>query len=408
MRLKIIFTVIHCLIINLANAEQNIEIIGGSASGPKIDIANFDNDPQSDTSSVVANDLKLTGEFNVSLFLNKEEQKDVSQYLVTGSVLPSSISCKLSNREINGQSTVLFDKSYAYSSATSKRKAIHSCSNDIYEKITNIPGSFTSRIAFVLKNGKAYSIVISDYDGYNQKTVLSTMNPIISLAWSSDARQLSYTTYELNKPTVYVQDLYISNRYLEANFKGSNSASFFTYDTKNMLLTLTKDGGSHIYLLPVQKYSLGEYAKPLIKFGNIDTEANISKEGKIVFTSDHDGGPQIFMTDINGSTPVRLTLQNGNYNTSAKLSHNGGKMVFINRTDDRQLKAYVMDLATKTSYQISFKTTMDVSPSFSPNDKLVLFSSNKEMFIVNTLGTIQTRVNNIAGEIIDQAWAPIN
>ncbi len=408
MKIKIKLTIITYLIINFVNAVQNIEIVGGSTSGPKIDIVNFINDPQSEMSSVVANDLKITGEFNVSLLLDEKEMKDVPQYVVTGSVLPSSINCKLSSREINGQSTVLFDKNYLYESLVNKRKAMHSCSNDIYEKITGNHGSFTSKIAFILKNNNKYSIVVSDYDGYNQKTILSTVHPIISLAWSPDAKQISYTSFESNKPTVYVQDLYNSNRYLESNFKGSNSSSVFTNDDKNILLTLTKDGGSHIYMLPKQKFFSGETAKSLINFGTIDTEASISKEGKIVFTSDHDGGPQIFMTSIDGGTPVRLTLQNGNYNTSAKLSHDGKKMVFVNRTDARQLEAYIMDLATKTSYQISFKTTMDLSPSFSPNDKLVLFSSNGEMYIVNTLGTIQTEVSNIKGDIIDQSWSPVN
>ena len=118
------------VIFSLNYAEQKIEIVGGSTSGPKIDIANFMNDPQSDTSTVVANDLKLTGEFNVSLMLNGSEQQDVSQYLVTGEVQNSSILCKLASREINGQNTVLFDKNYTYLSESSKRKAIHSSKAD--------------------------------------------------------------------------------------------------------------------------------------------------------------------------------------------------------------------------------------------------------------------------------------
>ncbi|MBP9743436.1 MAG: PD40 domain-containing protein, partial [Burkholderiales bacterium] len=202
----------------------------------------------------------------------------------------------------------------------------------------------------------------------------------------------------------YVQDLYKANRYIISNFSGSNSSPTFAPDGSQLAVTLTKDYGSHIYLINNHRFTTHSNAVSLINFGTIDTEASIGKNGSIVFTSNHDGGPQIFMSDLHGSAPARLTVNLGNYNTSAKLSHDLSKITFINRNYG-VLKTYVMDLATKAAYPVSLNSSLDMAPSFAPNDKLILFSSNGSMYVANTLGTMQTRLNKINGEIIDQAWA---
>ena len=47
-----------------------------------------------------------------------------------------------------------------------------------------------------------------------------------------------------------------------------------------------------------------------------------------------------------------------------------------------------------------------MAPSFAPNDRLVLFSSDKTMYITNTTGTTQAKLNNINyAQIIDQRWS---
>ena len=67
---------------------------------------------------------------------------------------------------------------------------------------------------------------------------------------------------------------------------------------------------------------------------------------------------------------------------------------------------FFLDLTTKSSFPISQGTGHDLSPSFAPNDKLVLFSSDNFMYISNITGTTQTKLKSpIFGQIIDQKWA---
>ncbi len=409
MKIKILGFIGLLIISFEANADQNIDIVGGSGMGlPSIAIVKFESDTFGDNSitDIIASDLTITGEFNVKKYSSLDRIESSVQYIITGEINNGNqLSFKLTNN-IATESGIktLSNQIFSFNPDGNIRKVAHTSSNAIYKQLTNIAGVFASKIAYILHSGKSYSIVISDYDGYNQKTLLTTKSPIISLAWDNTGQQISYATLELGKPVVYVQDLYKTNRYIVSNYSGSNSSPAFTSNASQLAVTLTKDYGSHVYLVNNKPFKSNSPTASLINFGSIDTEASIGKNGSIVFTSNHDGGPQIFMTDLKGSKPVRMTLNLGNYNTTPHLSHDLSKMVFINRNYGT-LKTYVMNLATKTAYPVSMNSSLDINPSFAPNDKLILFSSNSSMYIVNVNGTTQTKLNKISGDIIDSSWS---
>ncbi|MEN9947164.1 MAG: hypothetical protein RLZZ293_1550 [Pseudomonadota bacterium] len=409
-KLKTLSQVI-CLLgfgINLAYADQNIEIIGGNSAGnPKLAIVNFANDDGS-ISDEISSDFKITGEFNVTNYTSEASVNKASQYIITGKVTTDPVT---NQRQISYQlknaltKTNLLDQTITFSLAN-QRKAVHTLDDIIYKQLTNTPSDFTSRIALaVQQNSGRYAIVVADYDGYNQKTLISMPHPITSLAWDSSGKYLSYVTYETGKPVAYVQNIQQGSRYSVANFNGSNSSPTFSNNSQQLAVTLSKDYGSHIYLVSNQRYTALSRAIPLINYGTIDTEADIASTGKVVFTSDHDGGPQIFMTDLNGSTPIRLTSKLGNYNTTARFSNDGSKITFINRNNG-VLQTYVLDLVTNSAYPVSMNANHDIAPSFAPNDKLIMFSSDNNVYISNVTGTTQTKLNNLSyRQIIDQRWA---
>lgn len=68
-----------------------------------------------------------------------------------------------------------------------------------------------------------------------------------------------------------------------------------------------------------------------------------------------------------------------------------------------------MNLANKNSYPLSLKTNLDISPSFSPNDKMILLSSDNHMYIANSTGTFEKQIDiinsNGSCKIIDQRWS---
>jgi len=399
------------MFIGLCYADQSITIVGGNnVATPPIAIINFTNDAESlnSAANIIANDLNITGETKAVNVSESSQIDKKTSYVLTGEVDGNKINYTL---KLNDESGSVVLKNTVTSLTSNMRQAAHSVSNQIYEKLTNSRGIFNTKIAYTVKDGNRYKIIISDYDGFNQRPIISTKSALASLTWNPNGSQIAYVSFEPNKPVIYVQDVYKTGRYVVSGFSGSNYSPSFTPDGKQLVVTLTKDQGSTLYLIDNAKYTNQSYAQPIFKtsYSTINTEPDVSGSESLIFTSDHDGGPQIFISNLSGASPKRLTFNLGNYNTTARFSHDGTKITFIRRNSGT-LRTYLLDMATKTSYPINVDTgvdnSLDISPSFAPNDKLVLFSSNNNMYIANTTGTTKTKLNEINyDEIIDQKWA---
>ena len=99
------------------------------------------------------------------------------------------------------------------------RQAGHMVSDAIYQALTGIPGDFSGRIAYVLRNpatpAERYTLQIADTDGEQPKTVLSSRDPILSPAWTPDAKNLLMFLLKLNvQPFIYKISLLEHVKYL--------------------------------------------------------------------------------------------------------------------------------------------------------------------------------------------------
>ena len=189
-----------------------------------------------------------------------------------------------------------------------------------------------------------------------------------------------------------------------ANFKGSNSAPAWSPDSRYLLATLSRDGGSQLYQIDVAS---GE-AKRLTQNSGIDTEPTFSLDGsKIYFVSDRGGSPQIYRMGATGGAAERVTFA-GSYNISPSLSPDGRWLTFISRVGG-QFKVQVMNLSTGQSNAIT-ETAADERPSFAPNSKLIVYATvlqGREALMTTTLdGKIKAKLSGQSGDIREPAWGP--
>lgn len=284
------------------------------------------------------------------------------------------------------------------------RLAAHKIADYIYEKLTGEKGVFSTRLAYVTRNGSRYTLWVADADGENAQAALTSPESIISPTWSPDGTQLAYVSFEARKPVVYVHDVSSGRRRLLANFKGSNSAPAWSPDGRSLAVTLSRDGGSQLYLIS----ATGGEPRRLTQSQSIDTEPAFAPDGQtIYFVSDRGGAPQIYRMPVAGGSAQRVTF-NGSYNVSPTISPDGRWMAYISRQGGAY-RLHVMELASGNVTAVT-ETSEDENPSFAPNSRLIVYATReggREALMTTTVdGKIKARLAGQSGDIREPSWGP--
>ncbi len=367
---------------NHARAALTIEITGGIEGALPIAVVPFDMSRLSsklpiDIAQIVASDLDRSGVLksmdrgalpaspHYSNQVRYAQWKTAGQdYLVVGRVLEKSPGVY----DIQFQLLdVLKQKQLIGRSMSAKKRNLrsraHQISDFIYEQITGTRGAFNTRIAYVRAQADAarkYVLQVADTDGFNAQNVLESDEPIMSPSWSPDGKFLA--------------------------------------------LVLSKDGNPDVYTLNTATKRL----KRVTNHRAIDTEPVWMPDGRsIVFTSDRAGSPQLYQVDIDGGRARRLTFE-GRYNSAASLSPDG-KYVALVHGDRGQYKIAQLEIETG-NLTVLTDSTLDESPSFSPNGKMVLYASTEGnsgiLYAISIDGRARRKLSDQAGDIREPVWGP--
>ena len=366
--------------------------------------------------NVISNDLKRTGEFRVlgmdellSIPINEDEVIQRDWLLLD---VDSIIFVEVQNEDNNLEIAYsIFDISYNETEdkrrvlglPDSLRQSSHYVSDGIYKYFYGIEGISSTKLMYVTRNSDTHKLIISDADGFNEQVLLKSNNSIISPAWSTDAKEIAYVSFENNRAQVFTQNLATGQRNLILSSKSSVSSPAWSPDNKDLAFTSTKDGNSEIYIINLKSRKITRLTENLA----IDTEPAWSPEGKkIIFTSDRSGSPQIYEINVRSKLKRRLTTE-GNYNARASYLDKD-EIIFVHRskTDFNIAK---LDLGSR-NLEVLSSTRNDERPCIAPNGNVIIYSTKdgnlSYLAGINISSKVSFKLPALYGELKEPAWSP--
>jgi TolB protein len=283
------------------------------------------------------------------------------------------------------------------------RALAHAISDEIVLSFTGQKGIFSSKIAYVHREGENKEIYVSDYDGFNSYPVTNDRSINISPVWSPDGGKLAYTSYKSGNPDLWVADVKTHQSKLLTSYSGLNSAPAWSPDGGYVAITLTKDGNPEIYLATPE----GKIVRRLTYGRAIDTSPAWSPNAKeIAFTSNRSGYPQIYIMDREGGNVRRLTYT-GDITGSPCWSPRGDRIALV-LMGEGKLDIYTIDVTGENLTRLTFEGANE-NPRWSPDGLHLVFSSNRtgrhEVYTMHWDGSGQRRITG-EGENHNPSWSP--
>ena len=420
-----LFLVTLLLLPNMIFGELFLEITKGSEDPYKIAMISFEGDSKisKQLNKIIRNDLIRTGEFYildeglllpVNFFNDELVYSDWKllgmDYLVTGKIVKLNNSLDISYEIYDVHKKRKLRSSKVFGIPNQIRQLAHYTSDGIYESITGIKGIAATRLLYVneIKDSKsisAYKLMLADSDGANEKTLLSSSEPITSPSWSPDGKKVAYVSFETGIAKVFIQEIASGNREAVLSKETQISSPSWSPDGKYLSLTLYQDGNAEIYILRLRDKTLTRMTNQFA----IDTESSWSPKGnKILFTSGRSGSPQIYELDLRKLNPKakRISFE-GTYNAKASYLPKEEGIIFVHRSDDG-LFHIALKYKRENFIRILTEAKMDESPSVAPNGNMVIYGikeKNLSMLAGFSLSGAKFKLPASSGEVREPAWS---
>ena len=260
--------------------------------------------------------------------------------------------------------------------------------------------------------------------------------------WSPDGKRLIFqsTRGDLKCDQIFIMNADGSDQHMVSTGKGRTTCAYFLPDNKHIVYASTHLGGdacppsadrSKGYVWAVYgTYDIfeakddGSDIKRLTTADGYDAEATINWKTKtILYTSMASGDLDLWTMKLDGSHKKRLTETYG-YDGGAVFSRDGKHIVWRanhpdtdatkqkyasllkdNLTSPMKMELFISDANGKNVKQLTNFNCASFAPTFTPDGKQILFSSNKhncdgrkfELYLINVDGTGLQQITDFGG-----------
>ncbi len=248
------------------------------------------------------------------------------------------------------------------------------------------------KIAFMSDKDGAPNIYTMNADGSSIAQLTKTQAVNVFPFWSPDGKRIAFSVNATNQPfawRVFVMNADGSDAKAVTNF--SSAAAHWSPDGKQFVINsdrdLTTPDVPEVYVVNVD----GSNPARLTNLpANVDAQPKWSPDGKkIAFFTNRDGNNEIYLMDADGKNPANLTRHPAS-DSSPRFSPDCRKIAFVSDRDGNS-EVYVMDSNGANVKRLTNDPASDNYPAWSPDGTKIIFSSrrsgNSDLFIINADGT---------------------
>ncbi|HKS39225.1 MAG TPA: translocation protein TolB, partial [Blastocatellia bacterium] len=275
------------------------------------------------------------------------------------------------------------------------RHMAHEFADEIVKLLTGRDGIATSKLAYVSGD----SIRAMDYDGFNQRGFASD-GPIVRFPqFSPDGRYLAYVSYKSGVANIVVRSAE-GGLVGGTNFNSTTtSPSISPGGQLAFSSALSNDGSMEIYVSNLDGSGPRRLTRTQ-KGINISPRWNPRTGREIAFISNRGGSPQIYVMDSSGSNQ-RPLISRGGHSDSPSWSPDGRYIAFT-YGGAGSFQVFVADVASGQLLQLTSQGRNE-SPTWSPDGRHLAFQSNRsgrwEIWQTHIDGTGQRQVTRGGGRL---------
>jgi TolB protein len=260
------------------------------------------------------------------------------------------------------------------------RKFAHQFADEIIGKLSGgLPGIAGTQIAFVSSRGGTKEIWAMDYDGANQHPLTTLRSIALTPRWSPDASRIAFTCFQ---PMIRVTSAQICMYSMDTGklvsfprFKGTNTTPSWSPDGSQVVFSSSMAGNPELYVADVS----GGRPKRLTNSSSANMSATWNpKTGQtIAFVSDRAGVPQLYSMNADGTSVARYDLPDMGYVIDPAWAPNGQMLAFSWRRPSGNYDIYVMEAATRQLVEITRDSGRNERPSWAPDGRHIVFESTR-------------------------------
>lgn len=296
------------------------------------------------------------------------------------------------------------------------RRVAHIIADAIYKRITGEDGYFDTRIVYVSETGprtkRVKRLAIMDQDGANHRYLTDGRNLVLTPRFSPTAQEITYLSYQGNRPRVYIFNIDTGQQEVLGDFPGMTFAPRFSPDGNRVIMSMAApDGNSDIYTMNLRTRQVSR----LTNDPAIDTAPSFSPDGRqITFESDRGGAQQIYTMNADGGGVKRISFGQGRYATPVWSPR--GDLIAFTKQFQGQFFIGVMR-PDGSGERLLTQSFLVEGPTWAPNGRVLMYFRQTPADDAGRGGTSKLYSIDITGhnerELVaptdasDPAWSPL-